>query len=195
MILWIIILFAVLAAFLLRDRSFYANWTTLFNTLISIYLSIMTTPYIIDLLPHGTKWPAYHCAGFAFLIALALFVILEIIAAYVIVVEDIDISFPKLFDIALSKVLGFLSGFCITGFVIFLLTTMVMQYNYSPWMSFIRTEDKPVHAVTVTLERACGFVHSASMQLYDESPANVMSKMASLKTRKKQKVETEDVLE
>ncbi len=77
MILWIIILFAVLAAFLLRERSFYANWTTLFNTLISIYVSIMTAPYIIDLLPHGTKWPAYHCAGFVFLIGLFVFNVFE----------------------------------------------------------------------------------------------------------------------
>ena len=185
MLLWVCILFGGLTAYLLRGRSLYANWTTLFNVGASIYISVMLAPFMLVLLAEGTQWQGYHCAGFVLLSSVILFVILEIVAAYAIVVEDVDISFPRALEFVGSKAAGFVAGFCTCGLVLFIVTVIVMQYDYKPWMKLVRTEDRPVTVATMPVEKTCNAINYFSLQCYPTAPKNVIDKLTSLKNEKR----------
>lgn len=181
MFLWIFILVGAGVCWLLRDRSLYSNWTTLFNVAASIYTSVMLAPLMLGLLPDGTKWLGYNCAGMVLLLSVVLFVVLEIVAAYVIVVEEVNVEFPRAIELIGSKAAGFFSGFCTAGLLIFLVTVILMQYEYKPWMKVFRTKEGPVKTVVLPVEKACGVIGHASLQLYPtDAPKNVISELMSL---------------
>ena len=187
MLLWVIIIFGVLIAFLLRNRSLYSNWTTAFNTAASIYLSVMLAPVMLGFLSAETSWKGYHCAGFILLASIILFVILEVIAAYVLVVEEVDISFPRIVEFVGSKLAGFVTGFCTAGLIVFLVTVVVMQYEYQPWMKFLRTADEPLRVSVASVERTCGVIHNVSLQRYSASPENVVIELTNLEDNEAKK--------
>lgn len=180
MLLWIIIIFGALIAYLLRKRSLYANWTTAFNTAASIYFSVMLTPRILQFLPEGTDWQGCHAAGFILISSIIIFAVLEVVAAYLIVVEEVDITYFTAVEIVGSKAAGFVTGFCAAGLAVFIATVLIMQFEYQPWMKFIRTEDKPLRVAVAPVEKTCGAIHFASLQRYSRSPANVVETLTSL---------------
>ena len=191
MLLWVFILFGGLTSWLLRNRSFYANWTTLFNVAASVYTSIMLAPWMLGLLPEGTKWLGFNCAGMVFVTSLVLFVVLEIVAAYVVIVEDVDIEFPKVIELIASKAAGFFIGFCTTSLLAFIILVILMQYEYKPWMKFIRTEEGPVQIVVMPVEKTCVVINHASLQCYADAPKNVVVKLTSLEKNEKPKPKPE----
>jgi len=180
MLLWFAILFGALGAYLAGRKSFYANWTILFNILISIYTGVMLAPVLLSFLSDDTPGIGYNCAAFILIVSVLVFVILQVIARYALLAGEVEIDFPKPIEIIGLRVVGFFSGFCVATLIIFLMAIMIMPYSYRPWMSFIRSSEKQVTVVTGPMTTACNFINSASLQRYTDAPTCVLSDLTNL---------------
>jgi hypothetical protein len=185
MLFWFAILFGALGAYLAGRKSFYANWTILFNILISIYTSVMLAPVLLAFLSDDTPGIGYNCAAFILIVSVLVFVILQVIARYALLAGEVEVDFPKLIEMIGARVVGFFSGFCVATLIIFVMAIMIMPYSYRPWMSFIRSSKEPVTAVTGPMTTACNFINSASLQRYTDAPTRVLSDLTNLETYEK----------
>jgi hypothetical protein len=193
MLLWIAILFGALGAYLAGRRSFYANWVIFFNILISIYVGVMLAPVLLDYLPEDTPLIGYNCAAFILVISTFVFVILQVIARYVLLSTEVDIDFPGLLEIVGFRVVGFFSGFCVAVLLIFILAVMIMPYPYRSWMSFIRSSEGPIPVVTGSITKTCNIINTASLQRYTDAPSRVLSGLTNLAIYEKPQEATEEL--
>jgi hypothetical protein len=193
MLFWISILFGALGAYLAGRRSFYANWVIFFNILISIYTGVMLAPVLLDYLPENTPGVGYSCAAFILIVSAFVFVILHVIARYVLVVSEVDIDFPWLIEVIGPRVLGFFSGFCVAVLFIFVLAVMIMPYPYRSWMSFIRSSEGPIPVVTGPMTKTCNIINTASLQRYTNAPSCVVSDLTNLSTKEKTQETAEEL--
>jgi len=122
MVFWIAILTGVLFVWLAVRLGFYATWVLLFNILISIYVAIFLAPLVVDIAPVGGGAASYGMALSMIVLAGGCFAILHGLS-YVFLTGQFNIPFPRIFDILLSGVLGFVAGFLILSFAAIILTT------------------------------------------------------------------------
>ena len=106
---------------------FYEVWATLFNLVISIYLSIFLKPVVADFVPMAGDSP-YTTAIIVIATATAAFLILQGIS-YIFFTGQFSVSFPKMLDILGSGVVGFLAGYLVWNFAAFLIFTTPISEN------------------------------------------------------------------
>jgi len=189
MLFWFAILFGILTAWLLGRRSLYSNWILLFNILVSIYVGVMLSPILLDMLDETAEGIGYNCAAFILLIAVVIFVTLHLIARYSLVVDEVDIDFNELVEMIGKRIVAFFTGFCVAVLFIFLIAVMIMPYKFSPWMKFIRTENTPVTVAVKPMTKMCNLINKFTLQRYPEAPQYVLTKLTNLRSRPQQ---TED---
>jgi hypothetical protein len=119
MIFWLSILAGGFCAWYALKMGFYETWTMLFNIVISVYVAIFLTPLATEFIP-GASDTLYGLALAILAIAVGCFLILHGIS-YIFLTGQFSVSFPKLFDILFAGFLGFLGGFLIFSFLIFLI--------------------------------------------------------------------------
>ena len=122
MVFWIAILAGGLFAWLAVRLGFYATWVLLFNVLISIYVAIFLAPAVIGFAPASGRAASYGTALSMIVLAGGCFVILHGLS-YVFLTGQFNIPFPRVFDILLSGLLGFVAGFLVLSFAAIVLTT------------------------------------------------------------------------
>jgi len=159
MIFWVLVIFGAAGAFLaLRSCNFYKMWAILFNIIISIYISVMVSPFIIKMIPSDISGLDYQIAACVLLIALLLFGILQAIAVNFFT-GDCEIKFPKLFDSIGSAILGFLSGWFTVSFLVLIVCIM-------PFMKGKSTPQKHCELAVKSIETSSNIISTLSLQRY-----------------------------
>lgn len=116
MVFWIAILVGGAFVWLAVRLGFYQSWCLLFNIVVSIYLAIFLAPLVADLVPTGGEASAYGVMLSLAALAGGSFALLCGVS-YVFLTGQFSIPFPKVMDILVAGLLGFVSGFLVTSFV------------------------------------------------------------------------------
>jgi uncharacterized membrane protein required for colicin V production len=127
MVFWISILVGALFAWLAVKSGFYESWAMLFNIVISVYLAVVCTPVIIEIIPASKDTP-YGNALCLIAAGIGCFMVLHGIS-YTCLTGQFKMIFPKAFDIVLAGMLGFLSGFLVLSFAVLVFTAMPISQN------------------------------------------------------------------
>ncbi|MHC4068309.1 MAG: CvpA family protein [Planctomycetota bacterium] len=115
MVFWIAILIGGIFLWFALKLGFYETWIMLFNIVISIYIALFLKPVITEHLPPIGDI-RYCCALTIVVTAVATFLIFQGLA-YVFLTSQFNITFPKVFEVLGSGLLGFLAGFLVCSFV------------------------------------------------------------------------------
>jgi hypothetical protein len=127
MVFWISILVGALFAWLAVKSGFYESWAMLFNIVISVYVAVVCTPVIIEIIPASKDTP-YGNALCLIAAGIGCFMVLHGIS-YTCLTGQFKMIFPKAFDIVLAGLLGFLSGFLVLSFAVLVFTAMPTSQN------------------------------------------------------------------
>lgn len=175
------IFIGVLCALISLKKRFYSMWAVLFNILISIYLSIMLTPFLIDLVPEipSTKAYTYYCAISMAVIFIFVLLILQVMAHYFFT-GKVTISFPKMFDGFGSAILGFFAGYIATSFVLF--TVSVLPVIDQPLVKKIFQDDTFKWVTVGSVTRACDFVAIVSLH-FNNNASEMINHLATCKNK------------
>ena len=127
MVFWLGILTGGFFIWFAMKIGFYEMWAMLFNIVISIYVAIFLTPVILDIVPEAGD--ISFCNAFAIVVlAIGTFFILYGIT-YVFLTGQFNVSFPKIFDILFTGILGFLAGFLVLSFAALVITITPISQN------------------------------------------------------------------
>ena len=127
MVFWLGILTGGFFIWFAMKIGFYEMWAMLFNIVISIYVAIFLTPVLLDIIPEAGD--ISFCNAFAIVVlAIGTFFILYGIT-YVFLTGQFKVSFPKLFDILFTGILGFLTGFLVLSFAALVITVTPISQN------------------------------------------------------------------
>jgi len=135
MVFWIGIFAAVLFAYSAIKLGFYHAWTMLFNLVIAVYVAVRISPMIEEYLP--VAMAGQYGKTMALLTTwLVTFLILHGIA-YVLLIGQFEVTFPRVFNTLGSGILGFLAGFLIWSFgTLVVCTTPFCQEQYVKEIGF-----------------------------------------------------------
>ncbi len=126
---------AVLFAYSAIKLGFYHAWTMLFNFVIAVYVAVRISPVIEEFLPVAMggqygKTMALLATG------LVTFLVLHGIA-YVLLIGQFEVTFPRVVNTLGSGILGFLTGFLIWSFgTLVVCTTPFCQQQYVKELGF-----------------------------------------------------------
>ena len=125
MIFWIGILIAAIFAYSAIKLGFYQAWTILFNIVIAVYIGIKLGPAIEDFVPMSGQ----YCTTLAVLAsAVGSFLVLQGIA-YVFLIGQFSVTFPRGISTLGSGLLGFLAGFLAWSFIAVVICTTPLSNN------------------------------------------------------------------
>jgi hypothetical protein len=134
MAFWIGILVGGAFAWFAVKLGFYQTWVLVFNIIISVYLAIYLYPVTANISATGDT-PYSNILTIAAVAAVS-FLLLQGIA-YVFLVGQFSVSFPKVFDTLGSGILGFLAGFLFWSFLVLLIyITPVSQNTFIEGIGF-----------------------------------------------------------
>ena len=157
MVFWVAILVGVLFAWLAVRLGFYATWVLLFNVLVSIYIAIFLSPVVTVFAPTSGWAASYGVTLSMVVLAGGCFAILHGLS-YVFLTGQFKIPFPRVFDVLLSGLLGFTTGFLILSFAaIVLTTTPLAQHEIVGAVGFNRQSQQ---ANIRCLARCCDLIHA-----------------------------------
>ena len=159
---WLTVIFGVIFAAIGIKRAFYHSWALLFNVLVAIYLGIMLTPTIIKLSPELRGQHLYY-AGLVAVGAVLTFVILHTFTVCIIT-GKFELSLPRIFNTIGAAIAGFITGYCICAFFIFLIC--IMPQSKASFMGDFR--DRSGFAVK-SIRTTSSIVCTASLKCYDRS--------------------------
>jgi hypothetical protein len=158
----IIIAVGLVFAFIGYRKAWYPTWALLFNVLISVYVSIMTAPQIVDKFPDiRNHLDSYSYAAFVLIVAACFFALLQLLS-FKFFTGVYVVSLPKILNSAGAAVLGFLTGTVVAGFLLFLIAITPLP-DYPAVKFFAQGGQAPDHANGVMFG-SCNFVHDISLQ-------------------------------
>jgi hypothetical protein len=157
MIFWIAVLAGVLFVWLAIRMGFYETWVLFFNTVVSIYVSVFLAPMLIEFVPAPSGAASYHVALCLIVLAGGVFALLQGLS-YVFLTGQFHIPFPRVFDIVLSGVVGFATGFLVLSFLGLILTTTPLAENKI--VGIFGLTSQPRQANLVCLTRCCDVIHA-----------------------------------
>lgn len=159
-----------LFAYLSIKRGFYKTWGSLFNVLVSIYLGIVLTPLVAVLAPDiGDN--LYFLAGCVLVLSCVVFGTLESVL-HTYVTKLFTGGFPMVFEKAGAGLLGFISGYIVCAFVLFVIGVMPFMQSAGAKKLFGNTG--LVGMAQRPVKKVCNFIDSASMQAYPDSGSKVI---------------------
>ena len=154
MIFWLMLFVGLLFGFYGARNKFYLLWLMLVDIMISIYLSVMLTPTFVEMIPQGQEEPYHNVISIVVLFSL-LFACLYLIANYLFD-KNFEVTLPRLFDGVGSGVLGFISGYILMGFLLFVICVTPVAKN-----KYMRKNVTPLAQKTVA--KTCNIVNRWSL--------------------------------
>ena len=125
MLFWTGILVAAIFAYSAVKLGFYHAWTMLFNVVIAVYLGIKLGPAVEEFVPMSGQ----YCRTIAVLATgVGAFLILQGIA-YVFLIGQFTVTFPRGLSTLGSGLLGFLAGFLIWSYAAVVICTTPFSDN------------------------------------------------------------------
>ena len=125
MMFWIGILVAAIFAYSAVKLGFYQAWTILFNVVIAVYAGIKLAPAVEEFVPMSgqyTRTIAVLATG------VGTFLVLQGIA-YVFLIGQFTVTFPRGISTLGSGLLGFLAGFLVWSFAAVVICTTPLSDN------------------------------------------------------------------
>lgn len=159
MVFWIAILVGGLFVWLAVRMGFYETWILCFNIIMSMYLGIFLAPTVVEFAPGTGGLSAYGTALSMAVLAGGCFAILQGLS-FVFLTGQFSIPFPRVFDIVLSGLLGFLSGFLILSFLALVLTTTPLAKH--EMVSGVGLNKQSQRATLSTVAWCCDLIHSVA---------------------------------
>jgi hypothetical protein len=157
MVFWIAILAGIGFVWLAVRLGFYETWILFFNVLVSMYLGIFLTPMIVSFAPASGEVASYGVALSMVVLAGGCFAILQGLS-YVFLTGQFSISFPRLFDIPLSGLLGFVAGFLALSFAALTVTTTPLaRHRIVSTLGFNRQSQQ---ATITCIAWGCDLIHA-----------------------------------
>ncbi|MCK5000983.1 MAG: CvpA family protein [Anaerohalosphaera sp.] len=190
MAFWLAILFGVSTAiFVMKKCWFHAIWIILFNMCISIYVAIMLSPLMIKALPKDVDMLGYHAAACVLVVAILTFIVLHI-AATASLGMDSDITLPGRLEKVALPVLGFLAGYLLCSFILFLIGVTPLIDKETENIDDASRITGPL--VTTPIVKTCSFVSNASMQCFVDAPGTVISGLRDVESTLTEEQQTDD---
>jgi hypothetical protein len=129
MVVWISILIAVIFAYSTIKLGFYHAWTTLFNLLVAVYIAVRIGSALEDFFPAAVSGQ-YGKALSLLTMGTGAFLALQGIA-YVLLIGQFEVAFPRAVNIVGSGLMGFMAGLLICSFATLVIcTTPFCQKQY-----------------------------------------------------------------
>ncbi|MBL7106119.1 MAG: CvpA family protein [Phycisphaerae bacterium] len=154
MAVWLILLAAAGFGFYGIKHRFYTMWLTLFNIMLSTFLSVMLTPFFLAMISEQQKEPYHKLISVAVVFCLC-YAFLYIFKS-VLFDKDFEVNMPRFVDGAGSGLLGAICGYLFTGFAFFVICA-------APFGSgeFVEQNFKTPAVKIVT--QSCDFVNCLSL--------------------------------
>lgn len=173
MLFWFAILVGVIFAMVGIRKSLYPMWAILFGVLISVYLSIILAPTIIEMIGKSENSHYNHAACVA-AVAVGVFVVLHTFAVFTLT-GTFSVSFPIALSNIVAGAAGFISGFVVVSFAVLLISITPLSRHESIAKFLGQPADPDSKTVFVkSIEKTCRFVASASMQANAEETDNII---------------------
>jgi len=166
MVFWMAILSGVLFVWLAVRMGFYDTWVLFFNVAISIYISVFLTPWLVEVVPPAGRAAGYHVALCMILLGGGCFALLQGLS-YVFLTGQFHIPFPRLFDVLLSGLLGFITGFLLLSFAALAATTTPLADHKTARVFTLARETRQANLLCLT---RCGDVIHAWTRADADSP-------------------------
>ena len=129
MVFWISILITILFAYSTIKLGFYHAWTMLFNLLVAVYLAVRIGPVLEEFFPAAVSGQ-YGRTLSLLATGTGAFLILQGIA-YVLLIGQFEVTFPRTVNIIGSGLMGFMAGFLVCSFATLIIcTTPFSQKQY-----------------------------------------------------------------
>jgi uncharacterized membrane protein required for colicin V production len=127
MVLWLTIFFSGLFVLLALKKGFYEIVILFFNILVSVYMAIFLMPWVMGFIP-ADVFTKYNIILAMSLIAVSTFVILYGIS-FVFLTSRFSVSINQIFDFLLAGLIGFMTGFLASSFIVFLICVTPFSQN------------------------------------------------------------------
>ncbi|MBN1787309.1 MAG: hypothetical protein JW806_02835 [Sedimentisphaerales bacterium] len=171
----LMILVGLIFALLGYKKAWYPSWAFLFNILISVYISIMAVPQIVDNIPDIRKYLGdFSYAAGMFTAAVVIFAVTHFLTVRFLI-SGYRASFPKLFNIAGAAVLGFFAGLILAGFLLFLVT--ILPLEDCPAAEYLTKIDQTSTEPGIVVRHSCNVIHSLSFHAYTVGVDRQISKI------------------
>jgi len=159
MVFWIAILAGAVFVWLAVRVGFYQSWGLLFNVVVSIYLAVFLAPAVADWAPASGGASGYGLTLSLVALAGGCFAILYGLS-YVFLTGQFSIPFPKVLDVLVAGLLGFLAGFLILSFTALVVTlSPLAQHKVLSTLGFNQQDQK---ANIACIAWCCDLVHSVA---------------------------------
>ena len=172
MTLIITIIVGILFALLGMKKTFYPMWALLFNVLLAIYLAVMLTPIIIDKFKIIDSFGNYSYALCLLSIAVAVFAVAQLLT-FRFLTAVYCVSFPAILNNAGAAILGFLTGFAVANFIIFIITITPITGN--PSLDKLSKDAQSYGNVDSYLISTCKVINKLSLQCDKKAPQKAVA--------------------
>lgn len=175
-IVGVAILIGGLMAWLGLRKGVFVMAAAAFNILISIYAGLLSTPLVLKTSP-GLETSGYYAALCMLFLIIACFVLLQGICYYFFL-RGADIVFPDLFDKAGGGLLGFVSGYVLTG--ILCLAVCMMPFSHLDFIQKFLPSEYMESFCAGTTTRVCHVMSAWSLQYLPDKPEETVAYLLSL---------------
>ncbi len=157
-------------------KGVYLMAATLFNILLSAYVGILSTPVVLKASP-DLETSGYYAAFCMLFLIIGCFAILQGLCYYLFL-RGADIIFPPVFDKLGGGLMGFFSGYVLTGLLV--LAVCMMPFSRLETLQGIVPWDSMKTFCTGSTVKVCRFVAAWSLVYLDEVPDETVSYLVGL---------------
>ena len=163
MLVWLIIIVSLIFAFVGFKKGLYVMFATLFNLMFAIFISVLSTPLLLNFSP-GFEHSGYYAAASIFLMFMLIFGSLQTFAWFFFLRHRED-YFPMPLDKVGSIILGFLCGYvlCVLLILVFCVTPCSMQ-GKADWLC---PREKMQKLAVPGVAKVCNFLGEYSLHCFD----------------------------
>ncbi len=163
MLVWLIIIVSLIFAFVGLKKGLYVMFTTLFNLMFAVFISVLSVPLMLSFSP-GFERSGYYAAASISLMFVLIFGFLQIFA-WIFFLRQSEDYFPMLLDKVGSIILGFLCGYvlCILLILAFCVTPCSIQ-GKADWLC---PREKMQKLSVPGVAKVCNFLGEYSLHCFD----------------------------
>ena len=163
MLVWLIILVSLIFAFVGLKKGLYVMFATLFNLMFAIFISVLSTPWLLNFSP-GFERSGYYAATSIFLMFILVFGLLQTFA-WLFFLQHRDDYFPMPLDKVGSIILGFLCGYVLC--VLLILAICVTPCSIQGKVDWLCTRKKMQKLAVPGVAKVCNFLGEYSLHCFD----------------------------
>ena len=162
MLAWLIIIVSLIFAFVGFKKGFYVMFATLFNLMFAIFISVLSTRFLLKCSP-GFEHSGYYAAGSILLMFALIFGLLQTFS-WIFFFRHREDYFPVLFDKVGSIILGFLCGYVLCALLI--LAFCITPCSIEGKVDWLCARDKMRTLSRPGIIKTCDFLGWYSLQCF-----------------------------